>query len=143
MFKHFLIATDGSPLSESAALKRRAIGQVIVGAGYQAITVSTPFHVFTTDYGISDTMAAYNDDCTRRAQTTLDVVRKATESAGVSCDVMHVGDEHPYAAIIDAADKKSCDVICMASHGRKGVAGLVLGSQTTKVLTHSKIPVFV
>lgn len=142
MFKHFLIATDGSPLSESAALSAVQLAKSL-SARVTAITVSTPFHVFTTDYGISDTMAAYNDDCTRRAQTTLDVVRKATESAGVSCDVMHVGDEHPYAAIIDAADKKSCDVICMASHGRKGVAGLVLGSQTTKVLTHSKIPVVV
>ncbi len=63
--------------------------------------------------------------------------------AGVSCEGLHVTQEQPYQAIVETAQKRGCDLICMASHGRKGVSALVLGSETNKVLTHSKIPVLV
>jgi nucleotide-binding universal stress UspA family protein len=142
MFKHFLIATDGSPLSENAARSAVQLAQSL-SARVTAVIVSEPFHVFTTDYGITNTIDAYNGECESRARRSLDVVRKAAESAAVAFEGIHVYHDQPYAAIIDVADKKACDVICMASHGRKGVAGLVLGSQTVKALTHSKIPVVV
>src|SRR2546427_618255 len=64
-------------------------------------------------------------------------------SSGVPCESAHVVNDHPYEGIIDTARTKGCDLIFMASHGRKGVAALVLGSETTKVLTHSKIPTLV
>jgi len=67
----------------------------------------------------------------------------AAGSADVSCEMVHVEHEHPYQAIIDTAASKGCDLILMASHGRRGVAAVVLGSETVKVLTHSKIPVLV
>ena len=62
---------------------------------------------------------------------------------GVSASTEHVFAEHPYEAIIAIAAKEGCDLVCMASHGRKGIAGLLVGSETTKVLTHSRVPVLV
>ena len=65
------------------------------------------------------------------------------KAMGVACETALVEDDHPYQAIIDTAAKRGCDLIAMASHGRRGIAALVLGSETTKVLTHSTIPVLV
>jgi nucleotide-binding universal stress UspA family protein len=70
-------------------------------------------------------------------------VTDAAASAGVSSDTLHVQDEHPYRAIIDTANRKGCDLIVMASRGRRGIAAVVLGSEMLKVLTHSSIPVLV
>jgi len=61
----------------------------------------------------------------------------------VPCEVFHTVSDSPYEAIVDAAKKKKCDLIVMASHGRRGLSALVLGSETHKVLIHSKIPVLV
>ena len=69
--------------------------------------------------------------------------KKAAEKAGVSCDTDYVTSSHPYEMIIKAAEKKGCDLIMMASHGRRGLQGLLIGSETHKVLTHTKIPVLV
>jgi len=66
-----------------------------------------------------------------------------TQTAGVACETIQVEHEHPYQAVIDTADSKGCDLIVMASHGRRGISAIVLGSQTVKVLTHCKIPVLV
>ncbi len=73
----------------------------------------------------------------------MDWVKKSAEDAGVACDVVFERNDSPYEAIIHVAEQKGCDLIMMASHGRKGVGALVLGSETQKVLTHSKIPVLV
>ena len=73
----------------------------------------------------------------------LGVVSAEAKSAGVVCDPLHVEHEQVYQAIIEAAEARRCDLIVMASHGRRGVAAVVLGSETVKVLTHSKIPVLV
>ena len=70
-------------------------------------------------------------------------VQEAAAAAGVACEVVHVEHEHPYEAIIDVAKTKGCDLIVMASHGRRGISAMVLGSETLKVLTHSTIPVLV
>jgi nucleotide-binding universal stress UspA family protein len=69
------------------------------------------------------------------------IVARSTEAAGVACEMVHVEHEHPYQAIIDTAGSKGCDLIVMASHGRHGISAIVLGSETVKVLTHSRIPV--
>ena len=68
---------------------------------------------------------------------------EAALAAGVSCETMHVEHDQPYLAIIEMAARKSCDLIVMASHGRRGISAVVLGSETVKVLTHSTIPVLV
>lgn len=143
MFKHILIPTDGSPLSERAALGAAQLAKTL-SARLTAITVSIPFHVFALNPAkVSVTEANYRENCERRAAPYLDVVRRAAWAAGVPYDAMHVFAEQPYAAIIEAAEDKDCDAICMASHGHKGLAALVLGSETVQVLTHSKIPVVV
>ena len=71
---------------------------------------------------------------------TLGAAAEAAKAAGVACEAIQVEGEHPYQAIIDTATSKGCDLIVMASHGRRGIAALLLGSETVKVLTHSKIP---
>jgi nucleotide-binding universal stress UspA family protein len=77
------------------------------------------------------------------AEKVLGTVSAAAKSAGVACGTLHVEHDHIYEAIIDAASARRCDLIVMASHGRRGVSAVVLGSETVKVLTHSKIPVLV
>jgi nucleotide-binding universal stress UspA family protein len=78
-----------------------------------------------------------------QANKVLGAVSAAAKSAGVACDTLHVEHELIYQAIIEAAEARKCDLIVMASHGRRGVSAVVLGSETVKVLTHSKIPVLV
>lgn len=135
MYKHILIPTDGS------ALSAKAIEQG--GAKVTGVTVSIPFHAFALDpMMVADTWEHYKKDCEDRAQQSLGAVRLAAEAAGVPCDVVHVTAD-PYEGIIDTAIGRGCDLIYMASHGRKGISALLLGSETQKVLTHSKIPVLV
>ena len=76
------------------------------------------------------------------AKEHLEQVKDAAK-AGVNCDTLHVEHEHPFQAIIDTAKMKGCDLIVMASHGRRGLSAIVLGSETVKVLTYSTIPVLV
>ena len=71
------------------------------------------------------------------------MIKRAAAAAGVRCTVEHLQSDEPWHAIIRAARRNRCDLIFMASHGRRGIAGFVLGSETTKVLTHSKTPVLV
>jgi nucleotide-binding universal stress UspA family protein len=77
------------------------------------------------------------------ANKNLLAIEKAAKEAGVPCETAHEKCDQPYEAIIETAQKRDCDLIIMASHGRRGVEGLLLGSETQKVLTHSKIPVLV
>jgi nucleotide-binding universal stress UspA family protein len=143
MYKNILIPTDGSSLSASAIKQGVALAKS-VGARVTGITVSAPFHTFALDpLMVSDTSDQYKKDIEDRAERFLGAIKAAAKSAGVRCEVEHVMAEHPYEGIIDAAKKADCDLIFMASHGRKGVSALVLGSETVKVLTHSKTPVLV
>ena len=143
MFKHILVPTDGSPLSEAAAQQAIAFAKSI-NAKVTAITASPTFHTLSLQVEmVTDTQKEYEQDARARGEKYLAVIKKAGTAAGVPCETIHVFNDHPYQAIIQAAKDKGCDLIFMASHGRKGVVALVLGSETYKVLTHSKIPVLV
>jgi nucleotide-binding universal stress UspA family protein len=143
MYKHILIPTDGSELSEKAIKQGLALAKSI-GAKVTAITVSQTFHTFSVDPGIvTDTPMQYQKNCDARAERYLSTAKNAAKVVSVPYEGMHVMHDHPYEAIVDAAKDKGCDLICMASHGRKGMSALVLGSETVKVLTHSKIPTLV
>ena len=143
MFKHILVATDGSQLSEKAAVGAVQLAKSMA-ARLTAVTVSSPFHVFAADaVMLTDTEDVYKKECGRQAETFLRFIKTAAEASGLGFEGIHIFHDHPYAAIIETANNKACDVICMASHGRRGMAALVLGSETIKVLTHSKIPVVV
>jgi nucleotide-binding universal stress UspA family protein len=139
VYTNILIPTDGSELAGMAVRHGIALAQRI-GGKVIALTASPPFHTFTTDTQmIEDTPAQYQN----LAEKTLDAIADAVRTAGVACEIVHVEHEHPYQAIIDTADARGCDLIVMASHGRRGIAAIVLGSETIKVLTHCKIPVLV
>lgn len=143
MYKHILIPTDGSPLSGQAIGQGVALAKSL-HARVIGLTVSPPFHMFAMDpVMVTDTPAQYATDCEARAAQWLGAIKDAAALNGVPCKVVHVVKDHPYEAIIETADAEGCDLIFMASHGRKGLSAVVLGSETTKVLTHSKTPVLV
>jgi nucleotide-binding universal stress UspA family protein len=144
MYTNMLIATDGSELAGNAVQHGIALAMRIV-AKVTVLTVSAPFHVFTTDLEmvLEDTAAQYQAGMQQRAEKILGAVAHLAQAAGVACETVHVEHEHPYQAIIDTAASRGCDLIVMASHGRRGISAIVLGSETVKVLTHSKIPVLV
>ena len=143
MYTHILIPTDGSDLSQNAVKQGMALAKS-VGAKVTAMTVSAPYHTFALDpVMVSDTEAQYQKDIEARAEKYLGVVKNAAKAAGLACEALHVMAVHPYEGIIDTAKSKGCDLIVMASHGRKGLSAVVLGSETVKVLTHTKIPVLV
>jgi nucleotide-binding universal stress UspA family protein len=143
MFKHILFPTDGSELAEKA-IRYGVTFAKEQGAKITAIIVSRPFHLMTLEPGmLTDTPVEYAKHVAERTKKYLEVVTVAAKAAGVPCDTVSLEHEHPYQGIIEAAQKKGCDLIIMASHGRSGMSAVVLGSQTVKVLTHSKIPVLV
>jgi nucleotide-binding universal stress UspA family protein len=143
MYKHILIATDGSELARKAVSYGVALAKT-VGAKVTAITVTVPFHVLAIDPDtLTDTPGSYNQRMTKVAGKYLGQVKDAAAAAGVSYEGIHAQHEHPYQATIEAANRNGCDLIVMASHGRRGVSALVLGSETVKVLTHTTIPVLV
>ena len=143
MFKHLLLPTDGSPASEAAIQKSIALAKE-VHARVTGLHVIPEFHVFTYQTEmLEDTREQFTKDSQSRAVQFLAVIQKAAEEAGVVCDTAYMASDHPYQAIIKAAEDRGCDLIAMASHGRKGMSGLLLGSETQKVLTHGKKPVLV
>jgi nucleotide-binding universal stress UspA family protein len=143
MYTNILIPTDGSELAGKAVQHGIDLAQRI-GAKATALTVLLPFHVLTTDARmIEDTPARYKARMQQHAEQTLGAVAHAALTAGVTCEMVRVEHEQPYRAIIETAEAKGCDLIVMASHGRRGISAIVLGSETVKVLTHCKIPVLV
>ena len=143
MFKHILLPTDGSELSEAAIQTGIQLAKSI-NAEVTGFHVIVPFQVFTFQTEmLEDTKEQYERESKVQAERFLGVIKKAAEQASVKCDSDYVTSNHPYEMIINAAEKKGCDLIVMASHGRRGVQGVLIGSETQKVLTHSKIPVLV
>lgn len=144
MFKHILIPTDGSELSERAVTNGIVFARSI-GARLTVVTVSAPFHIVTMDAMMvtPETEERYMADMEQLGQERLDAIMEKSKAAGVPCETSHVFDNHPYDAIIATAQAKGCDLILMASHGRRGVAALLLGGETNKVLAHCKIPVLI
>jgi nucleotide-binding universal stress UspA family protein len=143
MYKHILIPTDGSELSKLALEEGVALAKAL-NARVTIITVTTPFHIITASpVMLTDTPERYEEHVTATAGEYLDEGKKIAAAAGVECNVLHIEHEHPYKAIIDTAQEQGCDAIQMASHGRRGISAVLLGSETLKVLTHSTIPVIV
>jgi nucleotide-binding universal stress UspA family protein len=143
MFKHILIPTDGADLSRKAVIYGIQLAKT-VGAKVTAITISEPYHVASMDAVlVAETPDEHEAQTARIAERALEQVRMAAEAASVEVETVRDIHDQPYRAIIDCARARRCDLIVMASHGRRGVAALLVGSETTKVLTHSTIPVLV
>jgi len=144
MFKHILISTDGSPVSHKAAKAGIALARALRAkvTAYSAIEESQMF--YGEGYVPSQNEI---DGIVRRArelgQKRVDAIGKIAKAAGVSFASVVTKAYTPYEGIIAAAKKRKCDVIFMASHGRRGISKLIMGSVTQKVLTHTRIPVVV
>jgi nucleotide-binding universal stress UspA family protein len=143
MFKTILIPTDGSTLSETAVRQALQFAKSI-NAKVVGFHSTEPYHIFAVDAEmVSDTREVYERDAKLRTAACLAKIEDLARSAGVPCECISAEDDHPWQAIIKAAQARKCDLVAMASHGRRGMQGLLLGSQTNHVLTHSKIPVLV
>ena len=138
MYTHILIPTDGSELAGKGVQHGVALAKLI-GAKITILTVLPP-DMITADREVDEIRKASKQ---KHAEEVLGAVATQTQTAGVACETIQVEHEHPYQAIIDTADSKGSDLIVMASHGRRGISAIVLGSETVKVLTHCKIPVLV
>ncbi|MBR8654796.1 universal stress protein [Achromobacter sp. Marseille-Q0513] len=143
MYKHILIPTDGSALSNEALVRSLQLAKTF-GAAVTILTVEEPFHVFSMGSAqLAASLNDYQDQVRSQAERLLNEAAAQARELGLSCETLRVSHEDPYQAIIDASAKRGCDLIAMASHGRRGMAAVVLGSQTQKVLTHSTTPVLV
>ena len=143
MFKRILIPVDGSSLSKKAARTGVALAKRL-GAEVVAMMATPTFRVFTLNpLMATDSSAEYVRDSKKIAAKALAEVGKIAAAAKVRCGAKHIVSDHPYNAIIRSAKRERCDLVVMASHGRGGVSGVLLGSETAKVLTHSGVPVLV
>jgi nucleotide-binding universal stress UspA family protein len=143
MFKHILLPTDGSQLSEMAIQKGIQFAKAI-NARVTGFHVLPEFPEFTYRPEIlEDTKEEFTGDPRARAAQYLKVIEEAANKAGVRCDTGYTKSAHPYEAIITAAEENGCDLIVMAFHGRRGVQALLIGSETHKVLAYTNIPVLV
>jgi nucleotide-binding universal stress UspA family protein len=145
MYKNILVATDGTRLSGKAITQAIALAKAL-GARLTAFYASPdyPLPVYA-EGAIVEPMSRreYAAICKDEADRILGAVAAKAKSARVALNAVHVVNSTPWRAILAAARRHRCDAIVMASHGRRGVSALLLGSETQKVLTHSKIPVIV
>jgi nucleotide-binding universal stress UspA family protein len=146
MFKHILVPTDGSKLSDRAVQRGIEFAKA-VKAKVTAVHAVPEFRMIVEEGFISPMSAElknrFERDSQEHAKKMLAKVQKAAKAAGLKCETVALVSDFPYQQIIETAKKKKCDLIVMASHGRKGLSSLLLGSETAKVLTHSKVPVLV
>jgi len=143
MFQHILLPTDGSELS-AAAIRQGIRLAKSIGAKLTGLCVMpTQIPFFYQKRMPKEALEEADQQVKKLAETYLAAVEQGAREAGVAYDLVFENSEHPYDEIIRVAEEKGCDLIMMASHGRRGVQALLLGSETQKVLTHSKIPVLV
>jgi nucleotide-binding universal stress UspA family protein len=145
MFKHILVPTDGSVLSTDTVT--RAISFAKETKAKITFVYAKPDYpiAFYGEGALIDPTSPekFAEMAEKQAQEVLGVCARSAADAGVTAAVVSTTNDVPYEAIIDAAAGEGCDLIFMASHGRRGFSGLLLGSETQKVLTHSKVPVLV
>jgi len=143
MYKHILIATDGSDLSEKALHHGLQLGKAL-GADVTIATATEPWEaVIVGEVAVVLPPEKYEETAEANAANILNKARQIADKEGVSCHTLHVKGRHPAEGIIEAAKDKSCDLIVMASHGRRGLSRMVLGSETNEVVTHSELPVLI
>jgi nucleotide-binding universal stress UspA family protein len=142
MFADVLAATDGSELSRDAVQAAVELARVH-GAMLTLVTCSVPYETFASDPLASMSRAQYEGTCERVADERLEPGRRLAHEAGVRAALVPRYAEQPWLGILQAAEERGCDVIVMGSHGRSGLAGALLGSQTLKVLSNSTVPVLV
>jgi nucleotide-binding universal stress UspA family protein len=143
MYRHILIATDGSELADKALAHGLALAKA-VSAKATVVTVTEPWvAVAPAEVAIAFPVDEYEAAASARAREILAAATELAKKSGIACETTHVKDRFPAEGILDAAKEKGCDLIVMASHGRRGLTKLLLGSQAVEVLTHSTVPVLI
>ncbi len=142
MFKHILVPTDGSELSQKAVDAAIALAATTGGAvtGYACLP-EYPISPFSEV--IVEPPPDFQERCEREARMHLSRVETAAARAGIRCDIQLSTHASPSMGIVRAAEGAGCDVILMASHGRRGLSHLLVGSETQRVLANTKIPVII
>ncbi|MBK9116916.1 MAG: universal stress protein [Betaproteobacteria bacterium] len=145
MYRNILVPVDGSKLSERAVAAAIALaaasGGSVVALHVYAKAWDGPYGTFEMSREVL--ADAYEQQARARADELFDAVRRKAEAAGVGFAATAVESDQVWRAVIASAKRRKCDMICMASHGRRGIAAALLGSETQKVLTHSHLPVLV
>jgi len=143
MYKNILIATDGSELAHKAIVQGFALAKA-VGAKVTVVTVTEPWTaVVPGEMGMAFPVDEYEKGAAENAGGILATVTREAAAAGVQCETVHMADQYPADGIIATAKDKACDLIVMASHGRRGLSRLLIGSQANQVVVHSTVPVLV
>lgn len=142
MYKHILVPTDGSDITTKAVDTAVALAK-LSGARVTTLCVKEPFPYSAISEMQPVPPQEFYDAQERIAADRVRMVMATAEAAGVACSGSTVEALHPWEAILDLAKQQTCDLIVMASHGRRGMAALLIGSETSRVLTHSPLPVLV
>jgi len=142
MFKHILIATDGSELAERAAAQGLELGKLL-GASVTAVMVTEPWSAMITGATAQTFYEQYTKASADDAARALAAISELAKTAGLTCATTHVKDQYPAEGIIATCKDRGCDLVVMGSHGRRGLARLFLGSEAAKVLTLSTVPVLI
>ncbi len=145
MYANILLSTDGSDVARKGVKHGLALAKAL-NAKATVITVTEPLPVVEYVSGPAGGGIPQQDwdaACKVRAGKVLDEARAMAEQIGISAELLHVSNAHPATAIIETAKSRGCDLIVMASHGRRGLRKLFLGSQTSEVLSEGSVPVLV
>ena len=142
MYQRILVPTDGSDITVKAVTAAIAMAR-LCGASLTTLCVKEPFPYSAISEMQPVPPQVFYDAQERIAASRVQAVLDAAAAAGVVCDGATVEALHPWEAILEAAKQKGCDLVVMASHGRRGMAALLIGSETSRVLTHSPLPVLV
>lgn len=143
MYKHLLIATDGSELAAKAVQQGLALAKAL-NAQVTGVTVTEPWITMATgEFAIAFPYDQYEKIAAANAAKVLSGFVDAATTSGVECETVHVKDQFPAEGIIETANSLGCDLIVMASHGRHGLMRLMLGSQASKVVAKSTVPVLI
>ena len=142
MFERILVPTDGTDITRKAV--ETAIGMAkVMGSKLYTLSVKEPFPYSAISEMQPTPPQEFYDAQERIATSRVQAVCEACSAAGLACDAATVEALHPWEAIIDHATQQACDLIVMASHGRRGVSALLLGSETQRVLIHTPIAVLI
>jgi nucleotide-binding universal stress UspA family protein len=142
MYANILLSTDGSDFARKGVKHGIALAKAL-NAKVTVITVTEPLPVASEWIPSREEIDSFDVACKESAGKVLDEARAMAEQIGISAELLHVPTSHPATAIIETAKSRGCDLIVMASHGRRGLRKLFLGSQTSEVLVDGSVPVLV
>lgn len=146
MYKHLLVATDGSELAAKAVQHGAALAKAL-GAKLTVVTVTDPWSVLEmaqkAEERKADPIGAYEKHAADWAASVLSQAAASVSAIGGACETLHIKDMHPSEGILAAAKARGCDAIVMATHGRRGIRRMVLGSQAGDVIANAPVAVIV